>query len=80
MPSSRGPGFEAWCQGGPANDWRIWMLPEPPDQIEMLADPFHPGQFIRVIGPWPEATTYVRVRDVEQIDGECIYYPADAVT
>jgi hypothetical protein len=65
-----------WCQGGPADDWRYEALIEPPEQIKVMPDPFHAGQFLRVVGDWPQATTYERVPAVEQLDDERIYYPA----
>lgn len=72
-----------WCQGGSANGWRYETLIEPDDVITVMPIPGRKGQFMRVLNllpgeePWPEssAVTYVRVRSVEQIDGECIYYP-----
>lgn len=65
-----------WCQGGSADGWRYETLIEPPETIWMLRDPFHGDQWIRVVGDWPQAIAYERVRSVEQIDGELIYYPA----
>jgi hypothetical protein len=69
--------LEVWCQGGPADGWRYETMVEPPDRILMLADPFHTGKFIRVVGDWPTATPYERVRAVEQFDHELIYYPVE---
>jgi hypothetical protein len=77
-------GFRVWCQGGPANDWSYETLIEPDDEITLLPNPHRAGEFIRVLKllpgevPWPGSVVYRRVRSVEQIDGECIYYPADA--
>jgi hypothetical protein len=74
-------GFRVWCQGGPANDWSYETLIEPADEITLIPVPRRADEFIRVApddDSWPDATVYRRVRDVEQIDGECIYYPADA--
>lgn len=67
--------IEVWCQGGPADDFRYETLIEPPAKIHVMPDPFHDGRFIRVVGPWPDATAYERVPDVEQFDHERIYYP-----
>lgn len=67
--------IEVWCQGGEADDQRYMTMVEPPDEILMLRDPFHPEQWIRVVGPWAEAIPYQRQRAVEQIDNERIYYP-----
>lgn len=78
--------FCVWCQGGPANDWRYETLIEPDDTITLAPVPGREGEFIRVLNlvpgdePWPDAVTYIRVRNVEQIDGECIYYPEGDVT
>jgi hypothetical protein len=76
--------FCVWCQGGPANDWRYETLIEPDDVITLVPVPGREGQFMRVLNllpgdePWPDAVTYERVRSVEQIDGECIYYQVEA--
>lgn len=67
--------FTVWCQGGDADDFRYETLVEPPDEIQILANPFHSGDFFRVLGPWPNAVTYVRVPEVEQLADERIYYP-----
>lgn len=67
-----------WLQGGPADNWRYETLIEPPNSIEVMPDPFHPGSWLRVVfGSWPEATTYERVPSVEQFDHERIYYPCN---
>ena len=66
-----------WLQGGPANDFRYETLVEPPDEIVVMADPFNDDNFIRVVGPWDGATTYRRVRQVEQFDRERIFYPVE---
>lgn len=76
-------GFYVWCQGGPADDWGYETSIEPDDVITLIPDPRRTGAFVRVLNllpgdtPWPDAVTYRRVRSVEQIDGECIYYPED---
>lgn len=66
-----------WCQGGPASGTRIVLLSgeEPPDEISMWCSPS--GIWMRVLAAdrWPDAVAYVRVREVEQVDYECIYYP-----
>lgn len=66
-----------WCQGGPANDWRYETPIEPPDEIILYPLPGggH-NEWTRVFADdhWPGTVTYGRVRAVEQIDGECIYY------
>lgn len=66
--------YVVWCQGGPANDWSYGTAIEPDDEITLIPVPQRAGEFIRVLPgedePWPNAVT--------QIDGECIYYPADA--
>lgn len=73
--------FRVWCQGGPADDWGYWTLVEPDDEITLVPVPHGAARFIRVLNllpgeePWPGAVVYRRVRSVEQIDGECIYYP-----
>jgi hypothetical protein len=68
--------FTVWCQGGDADDFRYDTLVEPPDEIDILPNPFRSGDFFRVLGPkWKNATTYVRVPDVEQFPDERIYYP-----
>lgn len=69
------PWIMVWLQGGDADDWRYQTLIEPDREILMLRDPFHAGQWIRVVGPWPEAVRYERVPSVEQFDNERIYYP-----
>jgi hypothetical protein len=78
-------GFVVWCQGGPADDFRYETLIEPDNEITLIPVPGRGGDFMRVLNllpgdePWPGAITYERVRLVEQIDGECIYYPKDAL-
>lgn len=70
--------FCVWCQGGPANDWRYETSIEPPDEIVLYPLPGdgHSG-WTRVFADddWPGAVRYMRIRTVEQLDGECIYYP-----
>jgi hypothetical protein len=74
-----GAPFAMWCQGGPANGWRCIAMMPPRDEIVLWPVPHSPGEWLRVPpeDEWPGAVTYVRVRAVEQIDGECIYYPKD---
>lgn len=67
-------GYQVWCQGGPADGFRYETGIEPPQEIRVMADPYREG-WIRVLGDWPQAIPYLRVQAVEQIDGECIYYP-----
>lgn len=64
-----------WCQGGPADDFRYETMIEPEPEIEIMPDPFNVGRFLRVVGDWPQATTYVRQPAVEQFGHERIYYP-----
>lgn len=73
-----------WCQGGPANGWRYHTLIEPDDEITVVpVIPGRRGTFFRAPRAepgeekWPNSTVYVREREAEQIDGECIYYPKD---
>lgn len=74
-----------WCQGGPANDWRYETLIEPDDEITLIPVPTREGEFIRVLNilpgdeRWPDSVIYKRMRSIEQVDGECIYYPKEAV-
>lgn len=73
--------YSVWCQGGPADGWRYETLIEPDDEITLVPVPNRDGEFIRVLKllpgeePWPDAVGYKRVREVEQFDGERIYYP-----
>jgi hypothetical protein len=75
-------GYLVWCQGGPADGWRYETLIEPDDEITLIPVPRRAGEWTRLPKPmpgdepWPGVVTYVRARGVEQIDGECIYYPA----
>ena len=70
--------WDHWLQGGPCDDLHLITLVEPlPDEIHML-QPF--DQWVRVLGPWPEAVTYRREPSVEQLDRERIYYPATEET
>jgi hypothetical protein len=65
------------CQGGiVGEDWQYETLIEPPAEIEVIKDPFHPGCFIRVLEDWDESVTYVRV---SQRGDERIYRPKEAV-
>lgn len=60
-------GFSVWLQGGPGDGVRVTVRPEPPAVIVL----------------WPEtreATSYVRVPEVEQFERERIYYPMRKVS
>lgn len=71
--------FVVWCQGGPASGFRYETCIEPDDEIALISVPIgdkvHWMRQIIEVPQWPKSTVYVRVRSVEQIDGECIYYP-----
>lgn len=77
-------GFCVWCQGGPADGWRYETLIEPEDVITLVPVPGRAGEFIRVLNllpgdePWPDAVAYERVRAVDLLDGECIYYQKES--
>jgi hypothetical protein len=66
------------CEGGLVGDdgWQYETLIEPPDAIEVLADPTVPGGFIRVLEDWDDSVTYVRV---SERGDERIYHPKGAV-
>lgn len=70
------PWLRVWLQGGPVEDWTYYTLIEPPDVVKIIPDPFREG-WLRVVGDWPGATLYERVRGVEQFDNERIFYPRE---
>lgn len=70
--------IRVWLQGGPVQDFSYFTLVEPPELIQVMPDPFHEGDWIRVVGSWPQAVAYRREPSVEQLDRERIYYPAEA--
>jgi hypothetical protein len=67
--------LRVWLQGGAVDDWSYYTLVEPPERVRVLRNPFHDGEWIRVVGDWPDAIEYERVRAVEQLDDERIFYP-----
>lgn len=71
---------EIWLQGGPADGFKAFVVGNIDkhlgDTLHVIPHPTAPGEWVVVDELYSRAVRYERVRAVEQLDGERIYYPA----